>query len=160
MLNGCAKKSRTTPANRKLSKPSAVWATRRVIRIKFSRNPEANRLSISLLILFTGFVTAALLISLAGRPYLKQILVNNNAALIGAVIEKYPQAEENIVKAIKMADEDKAAKGRTILSVGIHGNEALEDIPSLQRYFYLNLTAYLPCRRFFARCWPGYFCDL
>ena len=124
-----------------------------MIRIKFSRNSEANRLSISLLILFTGFVTAALLISLAGRPYLKQILVNNNAALIGAVIEKYPQAEENIVKAIKMADEDKAAKGRTILSkYGIHGNEALEDIPSLQRYFYLNLTAYLAL--------PAIFCTL
>ncbi len=115
-----------------------------MIEIKLTRNPEANRLFTLFALLLAGLLITAILFSLAGRHHLKQALVNNQAAIIGAVAEKYPEAEQDMIKQIIEKDNDAVQRGNDILSkYGIQREGIALETPLLQNYYRYNLSMYL-----------------
>jgi signal transduction histidine kinase len=115
-----------------------------VIEIKLTSNPEANRLFTLFALLLAGLLIIAILFSLAGRHHLKQAIVNNQAATIGAVAEKYPEAEQDVIKQIMQKDNVAVQRGNDILSkYGIHSESILLETPLLQNYYHYNLSMYL-----------------
>jgi signal transduction histidine kinase len=115
-----------------------------VIRIKPFRNPEINRLLIIFALLLTGVLIAALLLSAAGRCYLKETLIQSQASLIGALTEKYPAEEQEILDLIVHTDGEAASRGKDILSrYGINSSNLEPATPLMQRLFRYNLVIYL-----------------
>lgn len=107
-----------------------------------SANPGVKRLFASLIIVFVVITAAALLINLAGRARLKQAMIDGNSALIGAILKKYPQAEQEIISLIKAPEQDDARRGVELLrKYGIRADETLSNSPSMAKYFYYNLAA-------------------
>ncbi|HOB29288.1 MAG TPA: HAMP domain-containing sensor histidine kinase [Bacillota bacterium] len=115
-----------------------------MIKIKLSRNPEVNRLLAVFAMLIAGLLIAALLLGLAGRYRLKQAVIQNHASIVGAITEKYPEAEPDIINRIMHPDKEAASRGLQILSkYGIDRGTLPLETPLLQNYFRYNLTGYL-----------------
>lgn len=83
--------------------------------MKLSNNPEVNRLLTLFAFLLAFFMITALLFSLTGRHHLKQAFINNQASMIGMISEKYPEAEQDVIRQTTQTDEDAAIKGKAVL---------------------------------------------
>jgi signal transduction histidine kinase len=116
---------------------------RRVIKVKLSRNPEAKRLLIIFAFLLAGLMITALLLSLAGRYHLKQAVIESQASAVGALVEKYPEAEKELIDLIMDPDHEAASRGKDILSrYGIDSDVLQLETPLLQNFFRFNLLNY------------------
>lgn len=107
--------------------------------MKLSKNPEVNRLMILFAILLAVFMITALLLSLAGRHHLKQAVINNQASIIGAISDKYPEAEQEVIKQITQTDRESALRGQAVLSrYGIDAADLQLNTPLMQNCFHYN----------------------
>jgi signal transduction histidine kinase len=112
-----------------------------VINIKFSRNPEINSLLAIFALLTAGLIIAALLLGLAGRYHLKQAVIESHTSIVGAITEKYPEAEQDLINLIMHPDKEAASRGKKILSkYGIDSGDLQPEIPLMQNYFRYNLV--------------------
>jgi len=116
-----------------------------VIDVKLTKNPEVNRLLTLFAFLLIALLIAALLLSLAGRRHLKQAIIDSQTALVGATAEKYPEAEQELVRQVMETDKEADIKrGKAILSkYGINSEDRQADTPLLQKYFRYSLESYL-----------------
>ena len=115
-----------------------------MIKIKLSRNPEVNRLLVLFAFLLAGLFIAAFLLGLAGRYHLKQALIESHASILGAITEKYPEAEQDLINRIMHPDKEAASRGINILSkYGIDSADLRLETPLMQNLFRYNLTVYL-----------------
>lgn len=109
--------------------------------MKLSNNPEVNRLMTLFAFLLAFFMITALLFSLAGRHHLKQAFINNQASMIGMISEKYPEAEQDVIRQTTQTDEDAAIRGKAVLSrYGIDAKDTQLDTPLMQNCFHYNLS--------------------
>lgn len=109
--------------------------------MKLSKNPEVNKLLTLFAFLLAFFMITALLFSLAGRHHLKQAIINNQASIIGAISEKYPEAEQEVIRQITQTDQDAALRGKAVLSkYGIDAKDKQLDTPLMQNCFRYNLS--------------------
>ncbi len=112
-----------------------------MINIKFSRNPEINSLLAIFALLTAGLIIAALLLGLAGRYHLKQAVIESHTSIVGAITEKYPEAEQDLINLIMHPDKEAASRGKKILSkYGIDSGDLQPEIPLMQNYFRYNLV--------------------
>lgn len=115
-----------------------------MIEIDPRGNPEVRRLLIIFALLLAGLLIAALLLTAAGHRYLKEAVVQSDASIIGAVAERYPDAEQELIGLLLHPDREAAARGREILSrYGITGGSPEPATPLMQRFFRYRLIAYL-----------------
>lgn len=80
------------------------------------KNPEAKRLLIISGVLLLVFIGLALSMSLINLQITKRVINNNNAAILGLLVEKYPDAEGDIVDSMINLDFSRAEEGEAILS--------------------------------------------
>ena len=112
--------------------------------MRLSRNPETNRLLAIFALLLAGLLIAALLLGLAGRYHLKQTVIESHASILGAITEKYPETEQDLINLIMHSDKEAASKGKDILSrYGIDSGDLQPETPLMQNLFRDNLTVYL-----------------
>ncbi|WP_461369685.1 sensor histidine kinase [Candidatus Darwinibacter acetoxidans] len=113
-------------------------------KITLSKNPEVNRLRAWFALLLAGLLAAALLLGLAGRYYLKKTIVDSQAALIGALAEKYPAAEQDLARQIMDPGKEAVSRGREILSkYGLDSSSPRLETPLLQSYFLRSVLSYI-----------------
>ncbi|TCT12866.1 signal transduction histidine kinase [Natranaerovirga pectinivora] len=107
--------------------------------MNFTKNPEIKKLIKiygAALILFMLIGLALSRITLNNQY---KTLYHNNAAIIGAIIEKNPELEQTIIQEIQKNDPVKAEKSKEILGkYGIHSEEILRDLPLIKRNYRLN----------------------
>lgn len=84
--------------------------------MRLTRNPEIIRLIIILLVIFV----LSLLFVVIGIQYslhnYTEPLLNQQAALIGTVVEHYPDAEESLIRQFSSIDDETVKRGEAILS--------------------------------------------
>ena len=115
-----------------------------MIEISLSKNPEVNRLRAWFAFLLAVLLVAALLLGLAGRHFLKKAIIDSQAALIGALAEEYPAAEQDLARQIMDPGKEAVSRGREILSkYGLDSSSPRLETPLLQRYFRRSLLTHL-----------------
>ena len=115
-----------------------------MIRIIPSRNPEVKKLLVLFVLLLAGMLIAAALLTAADRLYMKEALIRSQASIIGAMTEKYPGAERELIELIMRPDRETTARGKDILSrYGISSGNLEPATPLMQRLFRYNLIIYL-----------------
>lgn len=112
--------------------------------IKLAKNPEARRLLSAYAIIFILSLALALLFSFAGLRYFQNTAHINYTAIVGAITEKYPEAEQDMIRQILHADEVAASRGRAVLSrYGLDMDELLPAADLPQHNFRVTLVMYL-----------------
>ncbi len=97
-----------------------------------------------LAVMLAGLLVIALLLGLAGRHHLKQAFVENHAALVGVIAEKYPEAESGLIESLMHPNKEAVTKGKEILSkYGIGRDNLHLETPLMQDLFRYNLSFYL-----------------
>ncbi|MDR9756236.1 MAG: HAMP domain-containing sensor histidine kinase [Thermoanaerobacterales bacterium] len=115
-----------------------------MIKIKVFQNPEVKRLFTIFALLLIGLIIIALLFGLAGRYQLKEAIINEQAEIIALISEKYPEAQQDMIRQLKQQDRDAALKGKDILKkYGISSEDLDMETPLLQKLFYYNLSRHL-----------------
>ena len=116
-----------------------------MIKIKLSRNPEVNRLLVLFAFLLAGLLIAALLLGLAGRYHLKQALIESHASILGAITEKYPEAEQDLINRIMHPDKENPSREEKILSKYGIDSDGPARSPLMQKLFRYNLVIVCCC---------------
>ena len=115
-----------------------------MIRIKTSINPEVKRLLTVFALLLAGVLITAFLMAAAGRYYLKEAVIQSQTAIVGAIANKFPESERELIDLIMHPDREATAGGKDILSrYGIDGGSPELVTPLMQRLFRRNLIIYL-----------------
>jgi signal transduction histidine kinase len=115
-----------------------------VTDLNISKNPEVKRVVIIFVVLLVVFLVLAVVMSCISMMYYRHTTALNHAAVVGAVAQRYPEAETDIINQIQNWDEDALLKGREILEMyGMHNTGTLTDSPLLQRNFWINTLLYL-----------------
>lgn len=97
-----------------------------------------------LAILFVLSGTLALGFSSFSRQVLQESITAQQAALIGAVIDEYPHAEQHIIRQVKQADETTIAKGEAVLSqYGLSGPDLIFVPDRLETSFQLQTALFV-----------------
>ena len=115
-----------------------------MIKINIFQNPEVKKLFTIFALLLIGLIIIALLFSLAGRYQLKEAIINEQAEIIAVINEKYPEAEQDVIKRITQNDNESALRGKDILKkYGINSEDLDLETPLLQNFFFYDLSRYL-----------------
>ncbi len=94
--------------------------------------------------ILVGLLVITLLLGLAGRHHLKQALVENHAALVGVIAEKYPGAESGLIDSLMHPNQEAVSRGKVILSkYGISRDNLYLETPLMQGLFRYNLITLL-----------------
>mgnify|MGYP001482859055 CR=1 FL=1 len=101
--------------------------------MKLIRNPEVFRL-LKILILITAIGTAlAILLATRSIQSYKDSLIQSQSAIIGAVLDAYPEAESGILAQIAEIDTAKVRAGQGILAKYGYDNQVLlQHVPHIQ----------------------------
>lgn len=127
--------------------------------MRLIHNPEIFRLTVTLLILLVLSLALAFALSQAGLYHFHRTMAESQAAIVGAVLEQYPDAESGIIRQIKAADEAAAERGIEVLSrYGVTEGELMPHIGLMQDnarfqtalYITLALAVFLPPAAVFA----------
>ncbi len=103
-----------------------------------------KRLLFTFTLLLAGLLITAFLLAAGGRYYLKKAVIQSYGSIIGAVAEKYPEAEQELIDLITHPDRKAVARGREILSrYGISSTTLELDPPPMRNLYRYNLIAYL-----------------
>ena len=115
-----------------------------MIKIKVFQNPEVKRLFTIFALLLIGLIIIALLFGLAGRYQLKEAIINEQAEIIALISEKYPEAQQDMIRQLKQQDRDAALKGKDILKkYGISSEDLDMETPLLQSYLLQLIQAFV-----------------
>ncbi len=112
--------------------------------MKLMRNPEAAKL-----FSFLGLASVLLLVLASALCFLSLRHFNtamdrNNAAIVGAITDKYPEAEEAIIAEIGQANRESILKGEAILEkYGLESREILPGINATANLFQKNMVFFL-----------------
>jgi len=111
-----------------------------VTEVPILNNPEARRLFAVMAVFFVFMLLLAAVFSYAGMSYYLQAAGEHFAAVAGAVMERYPQAEEAVLKQIRGADEETISRGKALLSrYGLTARELLPATALTRQIFWVNL---------------------
>lgn len=109
-----------------------------------TKHPQWGRRLVVLAILFVLSGTLALGFSSFSRQVLQESITAQQAALIGAVIDEYPHAEQHIIRQVKQADETTIAKGEAVLSqYGLSGPDLIFVPDRLETSFQLQTALFV-----------------
>ena len=112
-----------------------------MIKINIFQNPEVKKLFTIFALLLIGLIIIALLFGLAGRYQLKEAIINEQAEIIALISEKYPEAEQDVIKRITQNDNESALRGKDILKkYGINSEDLDLETPLLQNLFFYDLS--------------------
>lgn len=112
--------------------------------MKLARNPEVNRLLKAFAACFVFFTVLAAAMCFAGMRHFQNTAAYNHAAVVGAIAEKYPEAEQDVIRQIRGADAGAAARGEAVLSrYGIQTGDLLPVSAPVQSSFGVNMALYL-----------------
>ncbi|EEG76037.1 sensor histidine kinase [Dethiobacter alkaliphilus] len=108
------------------------------------RNPEAKKLFAAFAGLFLLFILLAGVFSLVTSRQFQSTAEQTHAAVVGAVIAEYPDAEQEVVRQILNADEEAVSQGQEILSrYGIYTDDIGVNTGLLQSNFRVTLLLFL-----------------
>lgn len=108
------------------------------------KNPEVKRLFILMAVFFALVLLLALIFCHTGMNYYLRAAGDHFAAVAGAVVELYPQAEGEVLRQIRGADEESVARGKTLLSrYGLTAGELLPATALTRQVFRANLFLFL-----------------
>lgn len=79
-------------------------------------NPEIKRLALLLISVCLGFIMLAVIASLLSTNALRNAVANQQAAIVGAVVELYPGAELEVVQQFHSPNQLSIQKGQAILA--------------------------------------------
>lgn len=112
--------------------------------MKLTKNPEVTKLLTTFAIFFIIFlilISGAVFISM---NHFNNTIAWNQAAIVGAIAQSYPDGEQDMIEQIIDAYTDRVLKGQSILEkYGINSSEMLFETASMGRIFRMNLTLYL-----------------
>ncbi|SCY00236.1 sensor histidine kinase [Alkaliphilus peptidifermentans] len=113
--------------------------------MKLSKNPEVKRLLMIFAGIFILFIAIAMLMIYTSTWYYNKSVQYNNAAILGAIVEKYPDAETEIINQITSIDTGTAEIGQAILSkYGVDDeNQLFLELDIVRRSLKVNLTLFL-----------------
>ena len=112
--------------------------------MQITKTPEVLRLYRICGLLLIIFLTLALLVNFFSFNSLKTGIANNNAAIVGAIIEKYPEAESGIIEQIQQYNQDTVRMGQALLSkYGYNTNDILIENNLMLQNFYNNLILFV-----------------
>jgi signal transduction histidine kinase len=107
------------------------------------RNPEVVRFAAGLAVLLAVFVLVALGLADLGMKAFQRTLVESQAAVVGAVIDRYPDAEADIARQIRQADDAAMRKGQALLDrYGIGAEQLAYETDALGRLYRMNAALY------------------
>ncbi len=108
------------------------------------KNPEVKRLFILMAVFFALALLLALIFCHTGMNYYLRAAGDHFAAVASAVVELYPQAEEEVLRQIRGADEETISRGRALLSrYGLTAGELLPATALARQVFRANLFLFL-----------------
>jgi len=111
--------------------------------LKLMRNPEVVRFAAGLAVLLAVFVLVALGLADLGMKAFQRTLVESQAAVVGAVIDRYPDAEADIARQIRQADDAAMRKGQALLDrYGIGAEQLAYETDALGRLYRMNAALY------------------
>lgn len=111
--------------------------------MKLMRNPEVARFAIGLTALFGVFILVALGLAGASMKAFQRTLAESQAAIVGAVIDRYPDAEEDIARQIRETDDAAVRKGLDVLGrYGIDAKRLAYEPEALGRLYRMNAALY------------------
>lgn len=111
--------------------------------MKLMRNPEVVRFAAGLAVLLAVFVLVALGLADLGMKAFQRTLVESQAAVVGAVIDRYPDAEADIARQIRQADDAAMRKGQALLDrYGIGAEQLAYETDALGRLYRMNAALY------------------
>ncbi len=103
-----------------------------------------RKLLATFLLLLAGLLLAGFLLALAGRHHLKAAVLESQAAIVGAITAKHPEAEADLIRAIAETDKQSAARGKNILAkYGLSDEERSPETPLMRKLFRFQLSGYL-----------------
>lgn len=103
-----------------------------------------KKLLTTFLLLLAGLLVAGFLLALAGRHHLKAAVLENQAGIVGAITEKHPGVEADLIRAIAETDKQSAARGKNILAkYGLSDEERSPETPLMRKLFRFYLSGYL-----------------
>lgn len=115
-----------------------------VINVKLINNPEVKKTLSFFVVLFFAFIGVALLASFFSVQHFKNTIDHNNAAIVGVIADKYPDAEGDVITQILGSDEGAVLKGQAILTkYGIHSGDTFIDTKLMRSNLYRNILFYI-----------------
>jgi signal transduction histidine kinase len=112
--------------------------------LKLAKNPEVVKLLLVLTVLLSLSLMLALSFTFISSHHLEETMLTSQAALIGAVIETYPNAEPGLIRQVKGADEETIRKGEALLArYGLQGENLLSTSEAVRAAFQLNGMLYV-----------------
>lgn len=84
--------------------------------MRLTKNPEVVRLALTLALLFAVALILASALALLSHHHVQRTMFTSQAALVGAVLEAVPQAEREVIRQLKAADEETVQKGEAVLA--------------------------------------------
>ena len=108
------------------------------------RNPEVKRLYRILGLLAALFLFMAYLLSQWGVHLFRDSITNNIAAAVGALAEKYPDAEADIMAQLRQADAASIQAGQALLNrYGYSTQNILHEIEGIKSTFNFNTFLFM-----------------
>ena len=112
-----------------------------MIIIRLTKNPETARLLILLAACLLFFTALAVGINFALMRHYERTIIRNHAAMVGAVVKKYPEAEHDLIRQLLQADAAAAREGEALLSrYGIETGALLADLEALQSSYRTGMA--------------------